>query len=87
MEKNALVSALASLDAFEQVQPVQDGENGLTTVILTCKNDSTAPEKDLFILLSGLKAPLIRLMPVEDSVEDIFFKVTESNQRKNGRVS
>ncbi|MBR6705519.1 MAG: ATP-binding cassette domain-containing protein [Clostridia bacterium] len=87
MEKNALVSALASLDAFEQVQPVQDGENGLTTVILTCKNDSSAPEKDLFTLLSGLKAPLIRLMPVEDSVEDIFFKVTESNQRKNGRVS
>ncbi len=88
MEKNALVSALASLDVFEQVQPVRDGEEpGLTTVILTCKNDSSAPEKELFTLLSGLKAPLIRLMPVEDSVEDIFFKVTESNQRKNGRVS
>ena len=64
MEKNALVSALSSLDVFEQVQPVQDAESGFTTVILTCKNDSSAPEKELFTLLSGLKAPLIRLMPV-----------------------
>ena len=86
MEKEPLLSALASLDAFEQVQPVPDGETGLTTVILTCKSGSAVPEKELFTLLSGLKAPLMRLMPVEDSLEDIFFKVTESNQRKSGRA-
>ena len=33
-----------------------------------------SPERALFTLLSTLKAPLIRLMPVEDSLEDIFFK-------------
>ncbi len=86
MGKDTLLPALQSLDAFEQVQPVTDGEDGLTTVILTCKDDSPAPEKALFTLLSGLKAPLIRLAPVEDSLEDTFFKVTESNQRRNGRL-
>ena len=83
MGQDSLLPALRSLEAFEQVQSVPDGEVGQTTVILTCTRDVTDPERALFTLLSALKAPLIRLMPVEDSLEDIFFKVTESNQRRN----
>ena len=33
-------------------------------------------ERELFTLLSGLQAPLLRLTPVEDSLEDIFLRAT-----------
>ena len=87
MGRDSLLPALRSLDAFEQIRVVPDGEVGQTTVILTCSKSFDSPERALFTLLSTLKAPLIRLMPVEDSLEDIFFKVTETNQRRNGQTA
>ncbi len=85
MGRDSLLPALRSLDAFEQIQAIPDDEVGQTTVVLTCAKDFPSPERSLFTLLTTLKAPLIRLAPVEDSLEDIFFKVTETNQRRNGR--
>ncbi len=81
--RDALLPPLRSLEEFEQVRVVENDEDGMTTVILTCAENSRFPEKALFTLLSGLQAPLVRLMPVEDSLEDVFFKVTETNQRRN----
>ena len=48
-----------------------------STVILTCRQD-THPEEDLFTLLSGLHMPILRLAPLQDSLENIFFRVTEN---------
>ncbi len=82
MEKGALLPALRSLDVFDKVRAVPEEEEGLTTVILTCSEDSPVPEKALFTLLSGLKAPLIRLSPVEESLEDTFLRITDTHRRR-----
>ena len=34
-------------------------------------------ERELFTLLSGLQAPLLRLTPVEDSLEEVFLRATQ----------
>ncbi len=80
--KGLLLPALHSVDYFEKVEALQSDQPGITTVLLTCK-PGYQPERSLFTLLSGMNAPLLRLMPVEDSLEDIFFKVSESSLERN----
>lgn len=73
--KGALLPALRQLKSVSRVQEEKESEPGTTQVLLTAEKDAPA-ERELFTLLSGLQAPLLRLTPVEDSLEDVFLRVT-----------
>ena len=72
-----LLPALHTIPAFEKIDLKPGGSGEECTVILSCKQGSRA-EEELFTLLSGLHMPLLRLTPLQDSLEDIFFRVTEN---------
>lgn len=76
MGEGTLIPALRQLKSLTRVEVVRGGEDGVTTVLLTAQRGAPV-ERELFTLLSGLQAPLLRLMPVEDSLEEIFLRATQ----------
>ncbi len=75
MQKARLLPALQSLECVARVEALPSDSEDVTNVLLTARQGSS-PERALFKLLSGLQAPLLRLQPVEDSLEDIFLRAT-----------
>ncbi len=75
MPAKKLLPALRSLEGVLRVDQEPSEREDVTVVLLTAKKDSS-PECALFSLLSGLQAPLLRLSPVEDSLEDVFLRAT-----------
>ena len=73
--ERTLLPALRTLKSVISVEVERGSEPGVTKVLLTCPANAPA-ERELFTLLSGLQAPLLRLAPAEDSLEDIFLRVT-----------
>lgn len=73
--EGTLLPRLRELKSVSRVEVERGGDPGTTQVILTCPGDMTA-ERELFTLLSGLQTPLLRLTPVEDSLEEIFLRAT-----------
>ena len=73
--EGALLPALRTLNSVSRVEVERGGEPGTTQVVLTVKGGGPA-ERELFTLLCGMQAPLLRLAPVEDSLEDIFLRAT-----------
>lgn len=73
--EGALLPQLRQLRSVERVTVERGGEAGTTQVVLTVAGDAPA-ERELFTLLCGLKTPLLRLSPVEDSLEDVFLRAT-----------
>lgn len=71
--EGALLPALRTLKSVSRVTVERGGEPGTTQVILTAQGDT---ERELFTLLSGMQTPLLRLSPVEDSLEEIFLRAT-----------
>ena len=73
--EGALLPALRALQSVSRVQVERGGEPGVTQVVLTAREGAQI-ERELFTLLSGLQMPLLRLSPVEDSLEEIFLRAT-----------
>lgn len=73
--EGTLLPALRQLNCVLHVSVERGGGPGCTAVVLTVRQDSQ-PERELFTLLSGMQWPLLRLMPVEDSLEEIFLRAT-----------
>ena len=73
--EQTIVPALRSLHTVRRAEVIRGGEPGVTQLILTVEDDGA--ERELFTLLSALQAPLLRLQPVEDSLEEIFLKTTK----------
>lgn len=73
--ESLLLPKLRQLKSVIRVQPERSGEAGLTQAVLTAEGDAPV-ERELFTLLSALQAPLLRLSPVEDSLEEIFLRAT-----------
>ena len=73
--EGALLPALRQLSSVSRVEVERGGEPGFTQAVLTVKAGCAA-ERELFTLLSAMQAPLMRLSPVEDSLEDIFLRAT-----------
>ena len=73
--EGTLLPALRQLSSVSQVTTERGGEPGLTQVVLTVKAGCPA-ERELFTLLSAMQAPLLRLAPVEESLEDVFLRAT-----------
>ena len=73
--EGALMPALRQLKSVKKAEVERGGDPGATQVILTAAGDAPV-ERELFTLLSGLQTPLLRLSPVEDSLEEIFLRTT-----------
>lgn len=73
--EGALLPALRTLRSVRRVTVERGGEPGTTTVVLTAA-EGEGVERELFRLLSGMQRPLIRLAPVEDSLEEVFLRAT-----------
>lgn len=73
--EGALLPALHSLKSVSRITVERGGEPGITQVVLHVSGDAPA-ERELFTLLSGLQYPLLRLSPVEDSLEEVFLRAT-----------
>jgi len=70
-----LLPALRQLQSARRVEPEKNDDPALTQAVLTVDGSGLA-ERELFTLLSALQTPLLRLAPVEDSLEDIFLRAT-----------
>ena len=73
--EGTLLPALRQLNSVSRVTVERGGDPGVTQVVLTVKKGEAA-ERELFTLLCAMQAPLLRLAPVEDSLEDIFLRAT-----------
>ena len=73
--EGTLLPALQSLKSAGKIEVERGGEPGLTQVIITAEENAPV-ERELFTLLSGLRYPLLRLIPLEDSLEDILLRAT-----------
>ena len=72
-----LSEKLLSLGSVEKAVRT-DGDSTSQTYRLTCRMGSR-PEEELFRLLSAMNAPILRLYPEKDSLEDIFLNLTRGN--------
>ena len=70
-----LLPALRQLHSVLRVEMEANPNAALTQAVLTVDGSGLA-ERELFTLLSALQIPLLRLSPVEDSLEDVFLRAT-----------
>lgn len=70
-----ILPALRQLKSVRKVETERAEEAGVTQVVLTVDNSGLA-ERELFTLLSAMQTPLLRLSPVENSLEDVFLRAT-----------
>lgn len=70
-----LMPKLRQMRSISRAEVERGSEPGTTQVILTAAGDGAA-ERELFVLLSAMQWPLLRLSPVEDSLEEIFLRAT-----------
>ncbi len=77
MGAQKLLPFLRQLPCFIDIKVQKTHEEGITTVLLTAKKE-TQPERQLFTLLSAIQAPILRLSPLSDTLEDIFLRATQA---------
>lgn len=73
--KEKIFTALQQLQSVRRVEIEKNTDSAVTQAVLTVENNGLA-ERELFTLLSALQTPLLRLSPVEDSLEDVFLRAT-----------
>ncbi len=83
-EAQNLLPALQSLSAIARVFPQRVQDSKTTQLVLECKKDCE-PEKQLFTLLSGLDAPILHMVRREDTLEDVFLRVTSQADSKEAQ--
>lgn len=83
MEKDTLLPAIRSLPSVMRVK-VLSSHDGVCDMHVYAGPDSLF-EKELFVLLSGLQAPILELSPLQDSIEEVFMQITSSKLRGSQR--
>ena len=76
--EQTILPALRSLQKVSRAEVIRGGEPGVTQVRLTVQEEGA--ERELFTLLSAMQAPLLRLQPEENSLEEIFLQTTKEKQ-------
>lgn len=76
--EQTILPALRTLNKVSRVDVIRGGEPGVTQVRLTVTE--AGAERELFTLLSAMQAPLLRLQPEENSLEEIFLQTTKEKQ-------
>ncbi len=85
MKERQLLPALNSLECVKRIEVLPTPDAEITEAVLECAR-SSQPEEKLFTLLSGLQAPLLRLQPLYDTLEELFLQATsraESPEEKD----
>ena len=78
LDEKTLLPALRSLPHVSRVQKLPQQEEGAMDVLLECSALRPA-QKELHTLLTGLNAPLLRLSPLDETLEDVFLRCTQGN--------
>lgn len=79
MREKQLLPALKDLPCLRRLKVLPTQDAGVTQVELECStlaNDRGDPQTQLFRLLCALDAPLKLLMPVKDTLEEVFLRAT-----------
>lgn len=69
-----LLPGIRGLASVLRVKP-SPAQPGIFEAVVETKRDA-AFEEDLFRLLSGLQSPILLLKPLQDSLEDVFLRIT-----------
>ena len=75
MKERQLLPALTGLDCVMRVEVLPTPDADITEAVLECRRNMQ-PETKLFTLLCGLQAPILRLMPMYDTLEEVFLQAT-----------
>ena len=75
-DEKTLLPALRSLAHVTRVTRLPQQESGAVDVLMECSALLPA-QKELHTLLSGLHAPLLRLTPMDETLEDVFLRCTQ----------
>ena len=75
-DEKTLLPALRSLPHVTRVKALPAQETGCTDVLIECSALLPA-QKELHTLLAGLSAPLTRLVPMDETLEDVFLRCTQ----------
>jgi len=75
LKERLLLPALGGLDCVKRIEVLPTPDSDMTEAILECRRDMQ-PEAKLFMLLCGLQAPILRLMPMYDTLEEVFLQAT-----------
>ncbi len=75
MKEKQLLPALSSLEGVRRIEVLPTQSIEVTEAILECQKEKQ-PEDKLFTLLCGLQAPLLRLTPMYDTLEEVFLQAT-----------
>lgn len=75
-DEKTLLPALRSLEHITRVVKMPAQEAGAIDVMLECSALLPA-QKELHTLLCALNAPLLRLTPVDETLEDVFLRCTQ----------
>ena len=72
-----LLPALLSLPCVRRVKPLKQITPGVTEVSIECERD-TSPDAQtaIFRLLCAMDAPIMQLVPQQDTLEDAFLRAT-----------
>lgn len=84
MKEKPLLPALQGLDCVQRVEVLPTPNVEITEAILECKGDAS-PQEQLFTLLSGLQAPILRLTPLYNTLEEVFLRATGHGEDVPGK--
>ena len=73
--EGTLLPQIRTLKCLKSAQAERGALPGCTQLVLTADKDAPL-ERELFTLLSARQWPLLRLAPVEDSLEEVFLRAT-----------
>lgn len=77
-----VLPSIRELEGIRRVKLLGNQQDEVTRLIIETSTGSSFA-KQLFTLLSGLNAPILELVPVEDTLESLFLRVTGSADHVN----
>lgn len=76
-DEKQLLPALRTIEHVTRVKVLPAQEKGAVDVLIECSNLRFA-QQEMHTLLSALGAPLLRLTPMDETLEDVFLRCTQN---------
>ena len=76
-DEKQLLPALRALEHVTRVKALPAQEKNAVDVLIECSSLRLA-QTELHTLLSALGTPLLRLMPMDETLEDVFLRCTQN---------
>ena len=71
-----LIPALRGVEGVRRLRPIPSGDENVTACEIECARGEQNVQARIFHLLASLDAPILLLMPGEDSLEQAFLRLT-----------